>query len=222
MRVMICDDHIVFAESLAYLLGAMDREVVAVTSHPRQAVAELRQHRVDVCLLDVVFGTERADDWLPQLYRAGPQTRIVLLSGQIDAPMLASARAGGVHAVVDKRQSVTDIVDVMDRVHHGAVVIPGECAGGTARLTIRPDTGDAQRLAAFLTQREREVLSALVRGADTMQLARSLGITQATARCHIQNVLTKMGAHSRLEAATGAVRHGMIRPDTGEWLIAAD
>lgn len=222
MRVLICDDHIVFAESLAYLLGSMDREVVAVTHHPNQAVAALRHHRIDVCMLDVVFGSERAIEWLPTMHRAAPHTRIMLLSGQIDQPLLASARAAGVRAVVDKRQSAVEIVDVLDRVHHGAVVIPGDRTAEPTRAAVGKENSAAQRLATFLTKREREVLSALVRGSDTGSLARSLGITQTTARCHIQSVLTKMGAHSRLEAATGAVRHGMIRPDTGEWLIAAD
>jgi two-component system, NarL family, nitrate/nitrite response regulator NarL len=62
------------------------------------------------------------------------------------------------------------------------------------------------------------VLGALVRGDDTSKLARSLGIASATARCHVQNVLTKLGAHSRIEAATNAVRHGMVSPNTGRWL----
>jgi two-component system nitrate/nitrite response regulator NarL len=78
---------------------------------------------------------------------------------------------------------------------------------------------DAQRLGRYLTAREREVLSALVRGDDTAKLARNLGIAAATARCHIQSVLTKMGAHSRLEVATTAVRCGMVSPESGEWLI---
>ena len=66
------------------------------------------------------------------------------------------------------------------------------------------------------------MLSALVRGDDTNTLARSLGIAAATARCHIQNVLTKLGAHSRLEAATRAVRNGMVSPETGAWLAATE
>jgi two-component system nitrate/nitrite response regulator NarL len=50
-------------------------------------------------------------------------------------------------------------------------------------------------------------------------VARSLGIASTTARCHIQSLLTKMGAHSRLEVATVAVRSGMVSPASGEWLI---
>jgi two-component system nitrate/nitrite response regulator NarL len=102
------------------------------------------------------------------------------------------------------------------------VVIPGDRSAEPVGAVACQESSTAHRLATFLTKREREVLSALVRGSDTMNLASSLGISQTTARCHIQSVLTKMGVHSRLEAATGAVRHGMIRPDTGEWLIAAD
>jgi len=47
----------------------------------------------------------------------------------------------------------------------------------------------------------------------------ALGITANTARCHIQAVLMKLGAHSRLEAATTAVRYGMVDPQTGKWLL---
>jgi DNA-binding NarL/FixJ family response regulator len=79
-----------------------------------------------------------------------------------------------------------------------------------------PRTG-ARQLARLLTPREREALCHLVRGLDTSQLARAMGISWATARSHVQSVLTKLGVHSRLEAATVAVRHGLVS-GTGEWL----
>jgi DNA-binding NarL/FixJ family response regulator len=223
MRVLVCDDHVVFAESLAYLLSAFDRKVVAVTHHPNQAVAVLRRSQVDICLLDVVFGSESAVGWLPTLRGAAPQTRIVLLCGQVDAALLAAGRAAGVRGIVDKRQPVMEIIGLMDRVHAGELVVPDERSlEPLLKAALRPATTAAQHLATFLTPREREVLSALVCGADTTKLARTMGIAQATARCHIQSVLTKMGAHSRLEAATSAVRHGMVHPETGEWLIVPE
>jgi two-component system nitrate/nitrite response regulator NarL len=58
-----------------------------------------------------------------------------------------------------------------------------------------------------------------VRGQDTARLARSLGVAETTARCHVQAVLMKLGAHSRLEAATTAVRYGMVNPADGRWLL---
>jgi len=215
MRLLICDYHVVFAESLAHLFESRGMRVVAVTHQPDDAVAALRRADVDVCLLDVRFGPRTAIGMLPELCAASPGTRVVLLAADVDEVLVAAGRAAGVRAIADKHQTVSEIIDIIDRVHAGGYVIPA----GDPLVTPAPrrPVNDAQRLAAFLTPRERQVLSALVRGDDTNTLARSLGIAAATARCHIQNVLTKLGAHSRLEAATSAVRNGMVSPETGAW-----
>ncbi len=72
MRVLICDDHVVFAESLAHLLGMLGPEVVAITFHPDQAIAVLRREPIDVGVLDVEFGTETVLDWLPEIRAVEP------------------------------------------------------------------------------------------------------------------------------------------------------
>ncbi len=222
MRVLVCDDHVLFADSLAHLLRGRGRDVVAVAHDPAAAVAALRANTVDIALLDVYYGTDTVLNHLGEVHRAAPATRIVLLCGQIDNDLLAACRAGDVHAVADKRQPAEEIVTILDRVYQGERLIPAdETAVPEPPSPVRPAAGDAQWLAGFLTPREREVLSALVRGSGTAKLARTLGIAEATARCHVQAVLTKMGAHSRLEAATTAVRHGMVNPETGEWLVGS-
>lgn len=220
MRLLICDYQVVFAESLAHLLTARGKHVVAVTHDLDQAVAVLREHPVDVCLLDVVFGGEHALDRLPELRRAAVRTHLVLLSARLDAALMAAAHQAGVSGVADKRQPVAELIGLLDRVHAGAPEPPGaRPAGAVAAFPGQRPANDAQRLAAYLTPRERQVLSALVCGENTSKLAVSLGIAANTARCHIQSLLTKMGAHSRLEVATTAVRFGMVDPETGEWLI---
>ena len=219
MRILLCDRQVVFAESLAHLLTARGEQVVGVTHNLDAAAAALGEREADVFLLDVIFGTERRLDGLARLRRSIPRTNVVLLSGSIDDDLRARALAAGVDAIGDKRQPVAEIIDLLYRVH----------SGDRPRLTPRVENhfrcrrryaNDAHRLAAFLTPRERQVLSALVRGDDTTKVARSLGIATNTARCHIQSLLTKMGAHSRLEVATTAVRHGMVNPQTGDWLIS--
>ncbi|GAA2593155.1 response regulator transcription factor [Dactylosporangium fulvum] len=220
MRLLICDDHVVFAESLACLLRTLGKDVVAVTHHPAQAVAVLRAEEVDVCLLDVMFGADNGVSWLGALRDVAPSSQIVLLCSLADDALFAAARPYRVGGVADKRQPIAEIVTLIDRVHAGDSMLPSGRTGASPATTRRAAASAGHFLAAFLTPREREVLSALVGGTNTASLARMLGITQTTARCHIQSVLTKMGAHSRLEAATTAVRHGMINPATGEWLIA--
>jgi two-component system, NarL family, nitrate/nitrite response regulator NarL len=65
-------------------------------------------------------------------------------------------------------------------------------------------------MASQLTPREREVLTLLVQGADGRRAASTLGISLNTIRTHVQSILTKLQVHSRLEAATFAVRHGIV------------
>lgn len=221
MRILVCDYQVVFAESLAHLLAAHGNQIIGVTHDLDDAAAVLSRQSVDVFLLDMVFGADRPLGRLAELRRATPRTAIVLLSGRIDAELVAAAHDAGVYAIGDKRQPFDEIIRLLERACAGEN--PGLnlplAAPGVPRQRRRP-ANDAQRLAAFLTPRERQVLSALVCGDDTKKLARSLDISYTTARCHIQSLLTKMGAHSRLEVATTAVRSGMVSPATGEWLIA--
>ena len=71
----------------------------------------------------------------------------------------------------------------------------------------RAEPNQALRLAAHLTSRERECLMMLVEGLDTAAMVQRLGVSRTTVRTHLQAVLTKLGVHSRLEAASFAVRH---------------
>jgi DNA-binding NarL/FixJ family response regulator len=79
-----------------------------------------------------------------------------------------------------------------------------------------PDDDPARRLALFLTTREREVLARLVRGESTAALAAEMGVTYSTARTHIQNLLTKLGVHSKLEAVAFAIAHALVQPAESE------
>ncbi len=73
-----------------------------------------------------------------------------------------------------------------------------------------PGHDDALRLASHLTDRERECLALLVEGLDTTAMARKLSVSRTTVRTHVQSVLTKLGVHSRLEAASFAVRYRLL------------
>lgn len=220
MKILLCDDHIVFAESLAHLLTTSGNEVVAVTHHPDNALAVLRTQAVDVSVLDVMFGPESVVPSLPEMHAAAPRTPIVLLSACIDTALVTSGRAAGVNGFAGKCTPASEIMRVIERVHAGDVVIPSSTtiAAAPPRAGSAPANA-ARRLAGYLTLREREVLCALVGGADTIRLARGLGITRATARCHVQSILMKLDAHSRLEAATMAVRFGLVDPEGKGWLL---
>lgn len=215
MKVLICDDHAVFADSLAMVLRESGHDVVGVVYSPEEALGLLRSAAADACLIDLQFPGGSVLESLPDLVRSAPATRFVVLSGSIDAELLDAALAAGVRGFAHKGQQAGEIVGMLARVQAGEVVV--DPATGS-RLALRPRS-EAQRLAHYLTPREREVLTHLVRGENTATLARTMRITRSTARSHVQSVLTKLGVHSQREAVIAAARHGLVSVNTGEWLL---
>ena len=215
MKVLICDDHAVFADSLAMVLSESGHDVVGVVYSPEAAVRLLLTAEADVCLIDLQFPSGSALESLPELVRSAPATRFVVLSGSIDAELLDAALDAGVRGFAHKGQQAGEIVGMLARVHAGEVVVDPTIG---SRVPLRPRS-EAQRLAHYLTPREREVLTRLVRGENTATLARTMEITRSTARSHVQSVLTKLGVHSQREAVIAAARYGLVSVNTGEWLL---
>lgn len=219
MRVLICDDHVVFADSVAHLLTSRGLDVVAITYEPLEAVRQLAITHVDVCILDLMFGSTSVVQHLPALRVAAPTAKLMVLTAALDIAGTAACRAAGVVGFAEKRQSANEIVAIINQVAEGRSAVPRIARVSSTRPSGETPIEALHRLAAFLTPREREVLSALVRGQDTTGLAKSLGISRATARSHVQSMISKLNVHSRLEAATAAVRSGLLDPTTGKWLV---
>jgi two-component system nitrate/nitrite response regulator NarL len=99
------------------------------------------------------------------------------------------------------------LIESIRRVREGQTVI--DAVPGRARRRIVA-VADVERLARHLTARERECLAMLVEGLSTPAMARRLGVATTTVRSHVQSILTKLGTHSRLEAAALAVRHRLV------------
>ncbi|MFI0353914.1 response regulator [Actinomadura sp. 9N407] len=215
MRVIICDDHAVFADSLSLVLADAGHTVAGVAYSPEDVLPLLRVRQADVCLIDLRFPTGTSLDWMQRLRAAAPATRFVVLTGFLEQRVLDAGLAAGVRGFAHKGQQAGDILAVLRRVAAGEIVVDQATRRGGA--ADRPRS-QAQDYARFLTPREREVLTRLARGESTQALAKAMGVTRSTARSHVQSVLSKLGVHSQREAVIEAARHGLVSVETGEWL----
>jgi two-component system, NarL family, nitrate/nitrite response regulator NarL len=170
----------------------------------------VRQGKPDVCLLDRYFAGTDSMDVVADLLDASPDTKILVLSADPGIDGVLRALQSGAAGYLHKTRGIAAVTTAIDRVRRGEVVVdvpkamPGQ----------RPQSRDGpRRLAGYLTSRERDCLGFLVDGLDTSAIAAKLGVGQATVRTHIQSVLTKLGVHSRLEAASLAVRYGLLGPE---------
>lgn len=204
MRVLLCDDHRLFIDALATSLAARGCTVVARVTHPSEAVEVLRREPVDVCLLDVHFEDVDGIRATRDLLAVAPGLKIVILSADHDRATIADAMDAGAVGYVPKHERTDLVLDVLRRVHMGEVVVRATAARLESDRAAR-----ARRLLETLTPREREVLIRLVDGQSTKDIAREMGIRRSTARTHIQHVLSRLGAHSKVEAVVLAVSYDL-------------
>lgn len=207
MKIVLCDDHRLLVETLASLLKASGHEIVACTLSPDEAVEVVTNEHVDVCVMDMSFGG--ADDagieGIRRVMEASPQTKVAVLSASGEPELIAGALGAGAGAYLLKSEDVDRILSTI-----GALAREqGDELPVAAPRSPEPTQGQQLR---FMTPREREVLTRLVQGQSTVAIAREMGVAYSTARTHIQNVLTKLGVHSKLAAVTYAVRNGLVAP----------
>jgi DNA-binding NarL/FixJ family response regulator len=209
IRVLIVDDHALFAEALAVRLSTeADFEVLPVAPDSRRAAALVATEHPDVVVLDFVLGAESGLEVLALLRRRHPDLRVVMLSALIDVePIVAALRSGAV-AWLSKTERADHVARVIRSAANRGGWIPPEILGDVLRRLAAPATPTTGSL-VDLTPREREVLQCMVDGMNRAEIAARLGLSANTVRTHTQNLLAKLGAHSALEAITLALRAGM-------------
>jgi len=212
-EVVIGDDHAVFLDALATVLSG-DGWTVTKATTIEDTVAAAGARQPEVCLVDRHFAA--GGDGLGavgDILTASPRTKVLILSADGNADSIMRAMRAGAAGYIHKTRSVQVLKQTIDRVLRGEVVV--EVPAGSALRAQLSGQRDAIRLAECLTAREKQCLELLVAGQDTAAMVSSLGVSAATVRTHVQGVLTKLGAHSRLEAAAFAVRHGLFSDRPG-------
>lgn len=209
ITVLIVDDHTMFAEGLARSLSdSLDIEVVGCASTGREAEELCRDAAPDVVLMD--FGLPDQDGALTtRAVRAdAPEIKVVMLTSLVDDSVVLSAIDAGCSGYVTKDMQISELVEAIRATHAGeALIAPAMLARLLPRL--RPSY---RGVGSDLTAREREVLGLLAEGLPNKDIADRLVISLNTVRTHVQNVLTKLQAHSKLEAVAVATRERIITP----------
>ncbi len=209
--VVVGDDHGVFVEALSTVLGQRRLVVCAVAHRASQVLAAVTAHRPTVCLLDRFFPDGDGIELIPELHAVSPRTRIIVVTADPDHGAAERALAHGAHGFVHKTRGVTALLEAIHRVAEGATVV--ELPPRRRAPDSGEDTTWVRHLAAGLTGREWQCLRLIVEGrGTTTEIATDLGVSPTTVRTHVQAVLTKLGVHTRLEAAVVANRHGLLTP----------
>lgn len=213
ITVLLVEDHRLVAEGLASMLNATpDIRVVGSAATTADAVRLAALEQPVVVVMDSHLRDGAGADVAGRIRADLPGVAIVFLSAdESEAAMIAAVRAGAC-AYLPKSRATADVVDAVRRAAEGEMLIP---AAQLAQLLARShemarDEEERRRLLESLTRREREVLALMAEGLDNRAIAAELGIGFTTVRGHVQNILEKLDAHSKLEALACAARYALL------------
>lgn len=205
-RALLVDDQLLFADALTSVLRSAGITTVEQAAEPSEASRRAAQICPDLVLVN-------ADDSGLSVGKAilarHPSTTVVAMSSSGSERHLATMRKIGFRGLLSKSASLSEFLNALSRVGCGTKVF-------RPRTQVDRDESQSsdERLArlmvAQLTTRELDVLRLLVNGSSSEDIAQALCISTNTVRSHIQSVLYKLQVHSRLAAATFAIRYGIF------------
>jgi DNA-binding NarL/FixJ family response regulator len=216
-RVMLVEDHASFRQALAFVLRQdKDFEVVAQAG----TLAEARRcldgwggtDRIEAAVIDLALPDGNGTELVGDLSGHNPSMTVVVLSPTLSRENLTKAVEAGADGVLDKLAGVGEIVGELRRLSAGAAR-PSQQQVLEAFLSIgqRHDPHSYERTALVsITPREREILRALAEGLNSEEIAERLGMTAEEEHAQVANVITKLGALSRLMALAVAARLGIV------------
>ena len=212
IRVMVVDDHPIWAEAVARDLAVAGFAVVATASDGAEALRRLPAVRPDVLVLDlhlpVLDGVAVTREVVATL--AGTRVLVLSSSGEQD-DVLEAVKAGATGYLV-KSASTAELVDAVRRTAAGEAVFTAGLAGlvlGEYRRMAGAAPEPGVPAVPELTDRETEILRLVAKGLGSRQIAERLVISHRTVQNHVQNTLTKLQLHNRVELTRYAIEQGL-------------
>lgn len=207
IKLVVADDQELIRQGIASMLSDEDIEIVAEASNGNDAVEKALQHKPTVLLMDVMMPELDGLDALEKLREESPHTRVVMMSAHDNPTYVARSVALGAEGFVLKDAPAEEFAAAIKR------AAQGEAPPVESRLNKIKDLL-AKRLDPVadevpLTKREYQVLRHLAYGLSNREIGRSLNISIETVKEHVQNILRKLDAADRTEAAVWAVKRGL-------------
>jgi DNA-binding NarL/FixJ family response regulator len=208
IRVLLVEDHDMVAEAIGLALTqAEDIEIVTRSRSAAEGLSDTRRHQPDVVVLDRRLPDGDGVALIGDLTAAAPHAKVLILTGEASPAVAVRVIESGGAGLVLKSARLADLTTAVRQVAAGELSFAaGILTGVLDRLTGRDRAGGR----AALTAREQEVLVLLSEGAGIDEISGRLRVARNTVRNHVQRILEKLGARSRLEAVVIARRNGLL------------
>jgi DNA-binding NarL/FixJ family response regulator len=215
IRVLLVDDHQLFREGLANILNNQpDFEVIAEAGDGLEAQIKARKLKPDLILMDVIMPGCDGLEATQRIKQDLPQTTIVMLTVREDDDNLFQAIRNGAQGYLVKNIRSKDMLEMLRLAVHGEAAITPAMGGRMLEEFRRISKLSRQEPQEFeaLTRRELEILSLVAAGDTNNEIAAKLQVSIHTVKTHMRKILAKLHQERRYEAASYALREGLIPP----------
>ncbi len=214
MRILLADDHPLFRDGVASLMGAWGHEIVGQVADGDAAVSAALRIKPDLVLMDVAMPGGGGLAATRRLAAEAPGIAIVMLTASEDIDDLFAAIKAGARGYLLKNLESGELRGMLNAIERGEAAITPAIAARILAELARPEPVPAAPPTEpdpdHLTDRELDVLRLVVRGLRNKEIAAELGISENTAKFHLRNILDKLHAQNRAEVVARAMREGLV------------
>lgn len=217
ITLVLADDHQAFAEGLGMVLDAEDDiEIVGVARDGAETLELVTALAPTVLLLDAHMPNTDLVQVLRDAKAKAPDTKVMVLSADTRRETIAAATQAGADGFLAKDTSARQVASIIRR------LVGGEGGYFTPAGNAPPPRDPSVELRVrTLSARERQILTMLANGYSNRRIAEECFLSLNTVRTHVQNVLVKLGVHSKLEAVAFALEHQVVPVPAGSGGVPA-
>lgn len=215
-RILLVDDHELFREGVAKVVNSQpDMEVVGQADDGLEALTMAHELHPDLVLMDINMPLSNGLEATELIHSSLPDIRIIMLTAYEEEEKLFDAIKAGAQGYVLKSSSSTGLVRGIRGALEGEASVPRKLAfqllAEFSKLSKKPENPINDDTVPIITHREREVLNIMATGASNQEIAEALSISLQTVKSHVSNILTKLQAKSRHQAAEFGIKQGFIQ-----------
>lgn len=210
IRVLICDDHILFREGVKTILQREACiEVIGEASDGKQAVEQSRLLQPDVVLMDISMPVLKGFDATRRIKKSLPRTNVLILSVYDDEDLVTRCLNAGALGYVVKDSPPSQVVFAIEAASRGEQYLSPKALKGVMNQYVK-QSGEAKTPYDLLSDREKEVLVMLAEGASLKDVATQLNLSVKTVDAHKCNLMRKLDIHDRSELIRYAIRKKLV------------
>ncbi|HVU12860.1 MAG TPA: response regulator transcription factor [Phototrophicaceae bacterium] len=206
IKVLVVDDHAVVRSGLAaFLLTYDELQLIGEASSGEEAIRKCAALMPDVVLMDLLMPGMNGAEATRTIRQQCPDTKVIALTSYKDDDLMQKMLQAGAIGYLFKNVSADELVSAIRSAHAGKPTLAPEAAQALIHAVTQP-----KQIGFDLTDREREVLSLMVKGFNNPQIADQLVISRSTVKFHVSSILSKLDVTSRTEAVALALQHHLV------------